>query len=320
MADLAEDTLPEEQLNDDPDAPKGDEGAGDDAAAAGGEEGDTEYFLEADERHRYKTREDAIKAISESGRRISELSTWESKVGQAYGGLTADDVASLLDELIELRQKAKAAPPAADRSDARDTAGNRDAAPRDPKVVAQEEANLRWLKEKGYLTKSEVDAELKALRDEVASLKSGSESADQERFNHRVEEGETYVKSLVKEAKLPDAISEKAIRYITGCLSEANDPDGKLFGQFLRGGDAMRTVLKSLFDEFSGAITLAKANASSTYQQGKEKSANAGKPLPKGSGGSGAAPADKNAAKNLVQSAKPDIHDKAWAAFQESLD
>lgn len=273
-----------------------------------------QYFLDVDDRHRYKTKEEAIKAIRESGERIGVLTPWEKEVGEAFQGLTPARTAELLDELIELRAKVKSGQPTVTPERAAEAA-------KDPKVAAQEKANLEWLKSQGFISKAEMDATLKELRDTVAALQGGAKTAEQERVNQRIQQGEEVIRGFITEAKLSEKLGETAFKYIRGCLSEANDPDGKLFKEFMQGGTQMRTILKSLFDEFASGLTLARMNSDGNYQRDKEKSAQrAGTQPPKGGQGAGEKDGKEAQQKKVFHgSTDPKVHDAAWERFQAAL-
>jgi hypothetical protein len=287
-----------------------DEGVGD-----SGEGTQDDFFLDVDERHRYKTKEDVVKAIKESGARIGSLSAWDKEIGQAFN-ITPAEAAELLDELADRRNREKIAAETKNSPEKVPTRSEKTDIT-DPEELKRHKANLAYLKENGFLTKAEVDEVLKELRAEVKSLKGESEASIQERFKSRVDQGESYIASLVKGAQLPDTITKTAAKFITGCLSEGNDPDGKLFRKFMAGGEPMKELLKSLFDEFNDGLAPVRASAKGAYQTDKEKSAGAGaKNLPRG--GAGSEPPTKKPApkKEFTGRTDPALHDRAWDIMQ----
>src|SRR5271157_3674849 len=64
---------------------------------------DNQYFLEVDERTKYKTAEDAQKAYKEAGERIAQLSSWEKEIGKAYNA-DPQQVAAALDEYLQMKE------------------------------------------------------------------------------------------------------------------------------------------------------------------------------------------------------------------------
>lgn len=274
-----------------------------------------DYFLDVDERHRYKTKDEVIKAIKESGTRIGQLSAWEKEVGEAFNGVTPAQAAELLDELIELRKKTKEAA-AAPKQDATVKSPADDPASKitDPEERKKHEANLKYLKENGFLTKAEVEQMTKDLREQVLALKGSTEAQESERFNQRVEQGESFIKTLISDAKLPEGVNKLAVKYITGCLSEANDPDGKLFAQFMRGGAVMQTLLKSLFEEFNEGIGAVRTSDKGNYQTEKEKAAAGATKVPPRGGSGSEKPLTRKDDKK-----KPSTNDRAYEVFQREI-
>jgi hypothetical protein len=236
-------------------APNGDEGQGD----------QDQYFLTVDDRTRYKTQEEAVKGIQESGRRIAELTPWQ-QIAQEYGLRDPRDVAALLDELIEHRAnqgrtQARGAEPQQTKPAA--------AGAGDGQVSPEQKSAIEWLSkhgaEAGLVTKTEME-ELKEL---LGSLRENAQASDEERFERRIDEGRGYLKSELQEMgiKLPEnkETAEGLLGLLEDALTNWVNLDDNRVAAFYQGGDILKQLVKDGLSNRAVVLNILKNQPAANY-------------------------------------------------------
>ena len=269
-----------------------------------GQQTNDEWFLDVgDGRTRYKTREEAIKGYSESGKRIASLSAWE-RAAQQYGVQDPRLLPQLFDELIQFRnEKSKA-----NQTKTTNTPAN----PEDRDRAEVEKFLEEWASKNGFVKKDALDP-----------LQQKIQTFDDDRFNARVSEGQNVLKDMLEANKLPT--DPKFSGFIENYLRAYIDADDARVAAFYEGGPAMREMLKDGFAAVTEALGLLKAgevanSASSSAEYVNRKnsaSSTAGKPLPQ-HGLSGDASSSAASGGQKPEGFSPDTHNRAWEIFQKA--
>lgn len=287
---------------------------GDQGTPDGSDEGDGD-FLTVDERTKYKTREDALKGFREAGTRIAQLSGWEKEVAQKYNIRDPKQVATLLNELVELR-KQNAARATASKGNPNGQDG-KDSSQSDEQLTAEEKKARDWLKANGvkvgFVPKEEFEtlkAELKALQD------AGKQSTDAQ-FETLVESGRSSLTELMKAEKLPFD-NPKFASKVENLVKSFIEEDEERIAAFYRGGAALAKVIKEGFADAMEALNLVRTQASTDYANKKNNVINRNsKPLPRQGVSNNAAGGKKDAKK--PGGITPEVHDRAFALLQSKI-
>src|SRR5690348_9628369 len=214
-----------------------------------------EVFLEVNPRTKYATRDEAIRGYTEAQNRIAALSVWE-KLNSApeKGGLgfvnlkSPDDVAALLDELIELRAKGQPA------SGAAATQPNQPAGV--DQLSPEIQAWIKTLKEKAGFVDRDTLAALESRLDQFDQRSAGEEAA---RVEAAVSHGTSILASEMKEAGLPEdkELLEEIGAAIGGKIdrdsydAQGNLIQGSLADKFIRGSEPeRRAIIKEHFQRY----------------------------------------------------------------------
>ena len=285
--------------------------SGDDAAEANTEA--EQLFLEVDARTKFKTPEDAKKSFHEAGQRIAQLTPYEKAV-RRYGIASAEQLPTLLDELIafrEAKEAAEKAPKAEPKAE--------------PQNLSKEDKEIReYLKkvapELGFVSKDEIAA----LKAELTELKSGVSGQSEARVQSLIEEGQSTVASYLADAKIDDPNGKKALVIETLVRAAIEgDRTGDLERRFFQGGREMKALLKELSDQaieslgWTPSVDTTKPNAAAAHALNKGKQIVVNKTLPKAdaaSKGPGAKPKQSTRVDHIR-----DLGDKAWEEFQAAL-
>ncbi|MCI0348999.1 MAG: hypothetical protein L0Z53_06195 [Acidobacteriales bacterium] len=291
----------------------------DDQNTSGGGDGDQDadkYFLEVDERTRYRTAEDAVKGFQQAGQRIVNLSGWE-KTAKLYGLENPSDVEELLDELLELRQSARTSP-TKQQTDNSDAAA---AAQRTGQLTEQEQQSLaarQWLQNTlPEVFKGDAGKKLfvEVLGVDPQALVNQARAQEELHFQGLVDTGREHVLGLLRtqgfEGDGAKALAERAERYIAAFIDE----DDRRKKAFYRGGAALRQVIEEGLNDYLSGYEPLKTRGAADYQKKKLDSAKkAGKQLPTGQSGGKADESQK-----VTLSGHGKDHNKAWEVFQRSL-
>lgn len=273
-----------------------------------------EWFLEVDERTRFKTADEAKRSYNEAGQRIAQLAPYEKVLGK-YGIKDPQMLPSLLDELIASRE-AKAAAGKAPKVE-----------PKAEQNLSKEDKEIRAYLQKvapelGFVSKSEIEK----LTAEIAELRQGSTQSQEARTQSLVEDGESKISGFLSAAKIDDADGSKM--KVVGTLVKSwieSDPSGELVERFFKGGRSMEAVVKEGYDQamktlgWQAAATTTVPNAAAATAIAKGKQIVVNKKLP----AEGSASKAKTETKAPQTSGKRDyiseLHDKARKVFEESL-
>lgn len=272
-----------------------------------------ELFLDVDERTKFKTAEDAKKAFHESGKRIAQLSSYEKAV-KRYGIADAQQLPTLLDELIAFRE-AKAAADKAPKADAK----------AEPQNLSKEDKEIReYLKkvapELGFVSKSEIDA----LKAELTELKSGVSGNSEAHVRSLIEEGQSAVAGFLSEAKIEDPSGKRAL-VVEKLIRADLEADPEKMETFMKGGRSMKTLLKELSDQaletlgWTSSADATKPNASAAHALSKGKQIVANRKLPAADSARTGAPEKKASPNAGKRDFISELHEKAAKVFQESM-
>jgi hypothetical protein len=277
----------------------------------GGQQQD-EYFLDVDERNRYKTKEDVIKAIQSSGKRISDLAVYE-KVAKEFGGVTPPQMKQLLLELVDRREKEKqAAAKAKDDKPSTDTQSDEDLTPEEKKA-------LKWLQKQapklGFVPKDEL-AKLQKQMEEMGKNYEGLNTQRQEeRLNSLVSKGRNQLKTMLASAKLPTDnkdFMDDLEDFIAAYVNKSEERVEKFYGS----EEANQEIIKEAFERALKSFNLVKTKTATGYVNQKNNTiSKTGRKLPVG----GQRDADTRLTNQKKRGITPSVHDKAWAAMQEAM-
>lgn len=291
---------------------------------AGGEGGEQDsYFLEIDDRTRYRTQDDAIKGVREAGERIVKLAPYE-RIAQDYGIEDPNELPELLDELATLRAAKEAAGESGGTKKAASPAGDdaaANAAIDDSGLSDEDKAALKWAKRVGIVTNNDLQTKIAELQGTVEKLGQGRQADEAARMEALVDDGRAYVPELLREHKLPvddKKFVERVERHMRAYLefgSVRNDQiiKGSPLDRFYRGGRTQQAVVNEAFQDFLETYQFSTSRKATDYAAEKAGAQNgAPKPLPKGGIPAGEKPDDKPATFS-------DAHKSAWDRYQEHL-
>lgn len=308
---------------------EGDDGNGAGSDEEGGEEGDgagqgqgqDDYFLTVNDRTKYRTREDAVKAFSEAGNRIAQLSVWDKEVAQKFGGLTPQQVQGLLLEYIQLKQAAQPgnSGSGSSKQNAQNGQGGQGG---QPEQTAEEREAVEFLKKHGFITKSEFDQ----LMSKLDKLEKGTtqfrEQTDQERLNSLVDIGRSTLREELLNGKLiPQKFAneqeqQKATRFMRTIEKAATayiNEDQERVERFYAGGDETKAVIREAVKDAIESLSLQPSQQANSLANAQRKNSVLNRnpqPLPKGGSGS------QRPAKPKDEGLTSDVHRKAADLFE----
>lgn len=297
-----DETQTDDQSTADPSGDQGGEGAGE------------QDFLVVNDRQRYKSREEAIRAYTEAGQRIAALSQWE-RTARQYGVDDPTVLSQLFGELIQARQQLeqlKRQPKEEPNRAAQPSAG-------DANLSKEEREAREWLKkifpELGVVTKDQ----LQSISEKLNAFDQRFETQSTETHNILVEESTNKVSEWMKADGLNDNENRSLQNLIERSIAAYMNSDPQLVRRWQLGGSAMDRVLREAYDAAMDALSLVRVNSGAAYSQGKKNALNRNpKKLPQ----SGLPPA-KNAAANAQPKKGEDewkeAHNKAWDLFQAKV-
>ncbi len=238
------------------------------------------YFLEVDERHRYRTPEDVKRAIGEADRRIAELSPLEERL-KYHGIESPEHFDAVVDEYLtrlEERQQAEGA----------------------AALTEEDRAALAYLQKLGFLTRGDVGAADREQHTQEARAQEGQ----------TVELGRDNLRSLVAGAGLPATAAKLAepwlAEFIQGQSVDAHGhiKRGSLLDRFWDGGESAKKVVQEAFaawkvgvDELRGT---ARQPTQTSSHPNKTISTRGGQPMREGNPCAGTPSSMHNAAWELM--------------------
>jgi hypothetical protein len=246
-----------------------------------------EPFLRIDDRNAYADKDAAIKGWTELKAERTRLSKWE-EYAKEYGVNDPAAVKELFNELLEHRQRAAQATPAAVPATVQTTfqaaiKGDQAAyaqLPADWRPIADQwiahNAELRRL---GYVTE---DA-LKPVMERLDSLTSEKERSDDARVEAAIQRGTSILTGLLKEANLPN--DEKTVKRIGDHIgnelySQSRTSEGKLIPgspehRFLFGTEAEQaTFIKDALSFYTGLGEAFHTSKTASYASSKTAAQN----------------------------------------------
>lgn len=300
--------------------------------AAGGQPltSQEKYFLDVDERHRYRTADDAKKAVLESGSRISQLTPWE-ETSRRYGVTDPNHLPKIYDDYLAMRQKIadferqQSAPP----QPVKDQAAAQQLDPKD-------QQNIRYLEDKGFTRKEAIDKtlseKLTPLEQRLAAMESFQQQNQTVLSNANIDAGRAVLSTLMTTAGYPidnpkfnqmveDSIvawMEQNSRYD----QQGNALPGTPLWNFHQGGHAMKQVVeqgsKAVFDNLN---FLRQQQDGQAQQRRSQSAARASRPMPRQGAPvpNGKDQPDPQARRQPGSGSfsKTEMHEKAWELLQE---
>lgn len=291
------------------------QGTPDDSGDQGDEGAGEQDFLIVNDRQRYKTREEAIRAYTEAGQRIAALSQWE-RAARQYG---VDDPAllpQLFGELVQARQtlqQLQRQPKEAPQSTPNPSAS-------DANLTKDEREALDWLQKTfprlGVVTKDQ----LQQVMERLDALDQGVQTQQSEIHDLLVEESTSKVAEWMKADSLQDNENRSLQNLIERNITAYINSDPRLIKRWQLGGSSTERVMREAYDAAMDALSLVRTNSAATYSQGKKNALNRNpKKLPQ----SGLPPAKNQNAdaqpKKQGEEVWKDAHDKAWDLFQAKV-
>ena len=294
-------------------------------AAAGSQQ--EEYFLNVDERHRYKTQDDAIKAIKESGEHIGRLTPWQEHA-QRYGVTDPSALPQIFDQYLEMRDKLKALEAQVAKNDQGSASGGTS------KLNPQDEANVKYLETHGFTRKDAIDKvlteKLSPLEQKVAHLESLLGQSQDNQTQAVIESGREHLAGLMEDAGMPidkpeinEVIEDSIVAWMEGQSLDrkGNIVPGSPLDKFYQGGAAMREVVQQGFERVTKVFNSSRQTSDGQYQQRNQQTvARTPKALPRGE-----RPAPKSNEEQQQQRPRTPgsggvnagLHDKAWEIMKE---
>lgn len=275
-----------------------------------------EPFLAVNDRTKYATKEDAIKAFDESGKRIAGLSAWE-KTAKQYGLGEPKHLETIFNETLELR-KMKAEYEALKKMQDTLKAAKPTTDPSDPKAKEAQEVK-EYLKNLGYTSKEDVDAMVKELRDELGQLKQSGSQAEDTRLENQVVEAREKLNGFMAAEKITDDADGTKANIVETLITNWVNQDDERVAMWSRGGVGAAKLVKEGFDKVIANLGW-KAQAAAQPNASAAQAANVGrrmansKTLPaQGTARNGSA-SNQPAPKKGINS---DTHNKAWAMLEK---
>lgn len=280
----------------------------DDQSTSGDSGSGDEDFLVVDERTKYKTREDAVKAYQSAGQRISQLSAWDKEVGQAFNVSDPRQVAAALREYLEMKEAAKAAA-------GQGKTGTQATRSNDATELSKEEQDaLKWLEKVsdrlGYVPK----AEFEKVMDRLNKLEGGLTAQDEANQARQVEQGRGQLVSLLTEAKLP--ANEEFTNFMEQSITNWVNSDKGRIERWQAGGKSAEALVKEGFDWAKKVLTQVQRPATANYQ---EKKQNATQSRPKTLPQAGGTPNKRSAQPGKPEGITSEMHKRAWELLQSRI-
>lgn len=270
-------------------------------------------FLAVNDRVSYKTKEDAVKAYDEAGKRIAALSKWE-KQAQGWGLNDPAQLDAVAKELLELR-KFRA------EQEAKQTAASDDPSKKfveaglDPKQAAEVQ---RYLDKLGYVPKSVVEKLEKEMNDRFASLQQSTEQAREQQFEHQEATARQQLSGWLKDAKIDDPNGRRS-QIIGSLIKDAIDSDDELVARWSAGGPDALALVREIYDAIIKDLGWTPAAASKTnYAASKTAALATNKKLPPpGTANQKTAP---QAGARAKKDPWADMHERARAEFEKVIE
>jgi len=198
-----------------------------------------EPYLAVNDRTTYRTREDAIKGYNEAANRIQQLSGWEKQAKQ-WGLNDPQQLTAVAQELLALRkEKADAAKQAGIKSTTK--------ASTDPKAKEAEQVR-EYMKNLGYVSKSDQDEALKELREQIAEMRDSGTQSREMYFQNLEEESRGDLDSMLTAKGIQDDASKTKATVIGTLIKDWINNSDERVDQWSKGGVAAKALVKQGFD------------------------------------------------------------------------
>jgi hypothetical protein len=286
----------------------------------------SEPYLRVNDRTVYQSREDAIKGYEEAQKRIAQLATWE-KLNSApeKGGLgfvnlkSPEDVATLLDELIELRSKAQGST----ATGATPTAAGGSQPQGADQLSPEWQQYIKTLQEKaGFVTRDQ----LKQLEQRFEQIDQHNASEEEAKVTAAVDHGTSLLEAEMKSVGMPEDkdLLASVGAAIGGTMNQSsydahgNLIEGSVIDRFVKGSEAVRRdIIKSEFAKWlKFGETFATVKNANYAAQKTSAQANTPRPLSQGSAPAPTAPAPSARPNKWDHS---DLNRRAREAMQEEM-
>ena len=298
-----------------------------------GGSGAEQYFLEVDERHRYKTSDDVKKAVQEASTRIGELTPLAEAL-EDYGINDAKELKYYLDRLIELEEKAGST--AAPQPAAQPAAGKTPDSTAAPGLSKEDEEAIKYIQKiaphLGIPSRDQIEEMKKA----VESLKSEREQGEQREIQTLIEAGQVELRTRLEangmltkgvDEKQSSRIQTNVENFIRAWMeSRSYDRNGEVIpgspiDRFLRGGRVQQSAIEEGLREWEETVSFVSSQKSKSgaaaYQGDKQKAMQkSAPPLTKPNGSLAAAGTSK---KPTHDEALAQEQEDAWNTFQSHL-
>src|SRR5271166_6945943 len=198
-----------------------------------------EPYLAVNDRTTYRTREDAIKGYNEAAQRISQLSGWE-KQSKVYGLTYPRQRDAVATELLQLRKQV---------ADAAKQAGikNTTKTSTDPKAKEAEQVR-EYMKNLGYVSKSDQDEALKELREQIAEMRDSGTQSREMYFQNLEEESRGDLDGMLTAKGIQDDASKTKATVIGTLIKDWINNSDERVDQWSKGGVAAKALVKQGFD------------------------------------------------------------------------
>lgn len=241
-------------------------------------------FLVVDERTQYATRDEAVKAYSEAGKRISALSAWEKEL-KDYGDLTPAEVREYLEELINSRQSVeqlnsqlsqlkKEREEAERRSQTESQTRTR--VEGEQKMTREEKDAVDWLKDKlpslGYISKEDAMKLITELQGKVGQFDKFESFMNESNERYRqslIQEARSNVTSMMAEDGFEDDEEGSFRLTIENNIRAYIESDPKRMEKFYAGGAVTDKIVKEAYQWSTRAFSKFKSSQASSYAKNK---------------------------------------------------
>jgi DNA-directed RNA polymerase subunit F len=292
--------------------------------AASGEGAKEEWFLEVDDRTRYRTKEDAVKGWKDTKKHASDLSEYATTL-KDYGITSKEELDEVLEEYGSLSRKAldaddeaqaatgkeKKPPPAASAS------------PSDGELTDEDKRAIAYFKRVGVVTKEDFRDLQKAL-DSLNKQQEALYSREQDTVVQAAQQelGRLLEKSGLPAEKFSEPVEDYVRAWIERQSPRGNDGEpkrGTPLYRFQQGGREAMKVVDEGFAAFRKVLEAAGWKQSAEYKETKGKQqAKAGKTLPADGAPKPGEGEPKKGAPSPLSGFPTTVHDKAWDLLQQA--
>lgn len=276
-----------------------------------------EPFLKVNDRQTYKTRDEAVRAYDESGKRIAQLSGWE-KAAKAYGLEDPKALKPIFDETLTLRERVKELEKLQGKASAQPT--HTDA---DEKLTPEEQKARDYLKsvlpKLGYIAKGDLEQsaqKIQELEAKLEKLEGSSQQSQAQYYSNQEASAREDLTSMLKNDYGDDPNGSRT-RIVGTLIKDWINSDDDLVARWSKGGIEAKNLVREGYELFKGELpwqkpTAAADPASAASAAAKGRAVVQNKKLPQQ--GSSKTDAKGDGAKKV--GINRSTHDKAWEVMQ----